>query len=267
MSLHEKYCLSLGIEQFDDQLSTAKELVKKHLANYSFGNTEILLNPDGKHLLTQDYLFEKIVSNRRGGYCFEHNNLMFHVLCGLGFDVTTHLGRVVYGEDIDVPRTHQFNKINIGEIAYLVDVGFGPYTPAVPVPFNGENDTPNWICQEGEKYELKTKRNDKDFVLYTFILDKCTPSDFMLSHYYTSTHPDSKFVTTLTGSRIKEEETVFINDSSFSRLKDGNREDIEVEDAETLHSILTEELALNYDIEHSNKLFEFVKAKSKLAKS
>ena len=44
-------------------------------------------------------MFQKLVHNRRGGYCFEQNQLFLRALTALGFDTRPLLARVVLGAD------------------------------------------------------------------------------------------------------------------------------------------------------------------------
>src|SRR5580658_6998663 len=73
-------------------------------------------------------LQEKILSNRRGGYCFEQNTLLKAALEAIGFSVTGLAGRVRWMSPPDSPlgpRTHMMLKVDLADGAYLVDVGFG----------------------------------------------------------------------------------------------------------------------------------------------
>ena len=258
MRLHEKYCRALGINLSATPLSLLRELVREHLANYSFSNTEILLHPKKIHSLEPQEILDKIVVKKRGGYCFEHNNLMFHVLSGLGFEVNTHLARVVYGQHEDVPRTHQFNVVRIEDKSFLVDVGFGPYTPPTPVPFGKREECPYWIADRGNLFELLSMKDGKEFVFYTFTLDKCTPADFKISHYYTSTHPESKFVTTLVASRVTENKTIFVNNTNFNVIENGEKISEEISSENRLSEILTKEAGLNYGRDEASFLYQFI---------
>src|SRR5262245_31699260 len=53
-------------------------------------------------------LREKLVQNRRGGYCYEQNLLLSHVLKALGFNVVGLAARVSWNvsEGVVLPRTH-----------------------------------------------------------------------------------------------------------------------------------------------------------------
>src|SRR3954469_4622706 len=62
------------------------ELHRAHLLAVPFENLDIHL---GRAIsLNQDALFNKIVTRRRGGFCYELNGLFALLLRGLGFEVT-----------------------------------------------------------------------------------------------------------------------------------------------------------------------------------
>lgn len=147
-------------------------------------------------------LFDRIVQKKRGGYCFEHNGLVFDVLDGLGFAPKLYLARVVYNMD-----THRISVVNINNNDYLVDVGFGAQGPAIAVPLNGEV-----VDDAGRQFRVE-KRNDSDyhlqilkdgafFSLYRFELCNYGQADCELGHFYSHKHPNAAFVNRLVAARI-----------------------------------------------------------------
>src|SRR5215207_11196611 len=66
--------------------TTLRELHRAHLLAVPFENLDIHL---GRPIvLDQDALFDKIVTRRRGGFCYELNGLFALLLRELGFEVT-----------------------------------------------------------------------------------------------------------------------------------------------------------------------------------
>ena len=93
-----------------------------HLLTVPFENLDIRL---GKPiLLDEDHLFDKIVTQRRGGFCYELNGLFAALLRELGFKVDLLSARVcddgVCGPEYD----HLTLRVRLEE-DWLVDVGFG----------------------------------------------------------------------------------------------------------------------------------------------
>lgn len=102
-----------------------KNLQRNHLLNIPFENLDIHLGRP-LSLKTRD-LFNKIVLNRRGGFCYELNGLFFELLHSLGFLVTRISARVFdqgnYGPEFD----HLALIVDLPEARYLCDVGFGEF--------------------------------------------------------------------------------------------------------------------------------------------
>src|SRR5262252_5691696 len=64
-------------------LETLDALVWGHLTHVPFENLDILL--DRGIAIDLDSVFAKLVTARRGGYCFEHNTLLAAALREVGF--------------------------------------------------------------------------------------------------------------------------------------------------------------------------------------
>ena len=110
-------------------LNTLIELQRCHLYSIPFENLELL--KDGfEPNLSRDYLFDKIVHQRRGGVCHELNTSFYYLLTAMGFDAHPIGGRSF----LDKPMTgHAFTLVHLPEGDYTVDVGYGD--DAVP-PLN-----------------------------------------------------------------------------------------------------------------------------------
>lgn len=98
------------------------ELQWRHLRSVPFENLSIHLG-EPISLTTAD-LFDKVVTRRRGGFCYELNGLFAQLLSTLGFTVTL-LGGGVYGPDGLGPP---FDHLALLVDGYLVDVGFGRHS-------------------------------------------------------------------------------------------------------------------------------------------
>jgi N-hydroxyarylamine O-acetyltransferase len=114
--------------------ATLRELHRAHLLAVPFENLDIHLNRT--ILLDQDALFDKIVTRRRGGFCYELNGLFALLLRGLGFEVTLLSAGVAratggFGPEFDhltllVKATSaEATALNLQSTSWLADVGFG----------------------------------------------------------------------------------------------------------------------------------------------
>ncbi|HEY3799673.1 MAG TPA: arylamine N-acetyltransferase [Caulobacteraceae bacterium] len=77
-------------------------------------------------------IFDKIVTRRRGGWCYEMNGLFGWALGELGFAVTRATGAVTVSDNRDANiGNHLVLRVDLDEGAYLADVGLshGPRDP------------------------------------------------------------------------------------------------------------------------------------------
>ena len=105
---------------------TAETLRRLHLAHlYSVPFENLSIHRGEPIQLDDGALFEKIVTRRRGGFCYELNGLFAALLRALGFDVamlSAGVGRAngEFSPDYD----HMTLLVNL-EDRWLADVGFG----------------------------------------------------------------------------------------------------------------------------------------------
>jgi arylamine N-acetyltransferase len=133
-----------------DALEYLKQLQKHHLISVPFENLvryQIHSNhtastkhsqnlhyyPHRSIVIHADELYQKIVVNKRGGYCMELNATFSSLLKSIGFTLYAAGARVNEGYGFG-PFSHMANIVTIGSDRYLVDVGFGSnYVPIVPI--------------------------------------------------------------------------------------------------------------------------------------
>lgn len=70
------------------------------------------------------HLYEKVVINRRGGYCFELNGIFAALLRAFGFDAYSCMCRIARGDELR-PVMHRGCIIRLDGRNYFCDVGFG----------------------------------------------------------------------------------------------------------------------------------------------
>lgn len=180
-------------------LATLNALTFAHITHIPFENISVLQ----KQTIAIDSasLFEKLVVQKRGGYCYEQNGLFFAVLQQLGFDVEPLAARVRLAETdraVIPVRTHLMLKVTIEGESYITDVGVGSssLTQALQLKEN--------ILQETSHDTRRFQRvNDQWYMqilyggawqdVYQFGGEIMHESDRKVGNWYTSTHPDSHF--------------------------------------------------------------------------
>ena len=178
---------------------------------------------------------DKLVRRRRGGYCFEQNTLFLSVLREIGFEVEAFEARVRGGDPVR-PRTHMLLRVRLSEGEHIADVGFGGEGLLHPVPMDGEAH-----AQFGRAYRVAAQNGlrvlqSKQLVdwadLYAFEPVAREPVDFEMGNWYTSTHPESIFVKTLTAQRVTPEGRLVLRNLSFTTVRGDHAEERMLEPAE-----------------------------------
>jgi N-hydroxyarylamine O-acetyltransferase len=107
-----------------------------------------------------------------------------------------------------LPRTHMVLVVDVEGQSWLVDAGFGGEGPHEPVPLSGDVGSPSAglvyrVVREGELFVLRMRHVMRDAWAdqYAFLRQPVHAVDVEVANWYTSTHPDSRFVRTLTAQR------------------------------------------------------------------
>ncbi len=105
-------------------LATLTALHRAHLLAIPYENLDVQLGQPVTTGLAA--IFDKMVTNRRGGWCYEMNGLFGWALGQLGFKVTRSAGAVMREASGDTSiGNHLVLKVELEEGIYLADVGFG----------------------------------------------------------------------------------------------------------------------------------------------
>jgi N-hydroxyarylamine O-acetyltransferase len=178
------------------------EMHRAHVASIPFEN----LDPHqglAVSLETED-IEHKLVTERRGGYCFEQNLLLKGALEALGTDVQPMLARVKLGVPPSVvrPRSHVVLRVQADGTCWLADVGFGRGTLLEPLPFapGDVHEQSGWrfrVVRDEHEHTLQTWSDDDWIDVYSFMPLPAPMIDIEVANWFTSTHPRSPFVTGL----------------------------------------------------------------------
>lgn len=102
-----------------------------HLKTVPYENLDILRGVRLRY--DTETLFDKIVTNHRGGYCFELNGLFGWLLRQLGYPVTDWFARFLRDGD-DIPaRRHRVLRVEAEGQVWVADVGVGGVVPRFPL--------------------------------------------------------------------------------------------------------------------------------------
>ncbi|GAA3127349.1 arylamine N-acetyltransferase [Streptomyces rectiviolaceus] len=199
----EAYLARVGHEgEAKPDFETLRALHRAHVAAIPFENLEMMV---GRPVpLDLAALQDKLVRQRRGGYCYEQNLLFAAALDRIGFAVTGLGGRVRAGASSRRAVTHMLLKVEADGRQWHCDVGFGAEGLLEPIPMGDGGDVRQdvrqgeWrfgIVQEANGARvLRTGHADGWFDLYEYTLEERLPVDYVVMNHYTSTHPRSPFI-------------------------------------------------------------------------
>lgn len=128
------YMSRIGIADVEvrPDVVTLNRLQRAHLTNVPFENLDIHWNRP--IVLDEKKFYSKIVSRRRGGFCYELNGLFNLLLRKMGFQTRLISARVFNGKDFGPEFDHAAIIVTIGGEEFLADVGFGAFS-AEPLRF------------------------------------------------------------------------------------------------------------------------------------
>jgi len=230
------YFKKLNISPTKPSLELVQTLQKRHLETFSFNNIAVLLGKDIS--LELEDILEKIVTKNLGGYCFEHNSLMYEVLQALGFKVRILIAKVLNNEEKDMPRTHRVTLLEWEDKHYLVDVGFGAVCPQTILNIHQKEEQNGYrvVALANGHYQLELLKDDGSFVLYRFDLAHYGQADCTMGNFYSSKHPNAVFVNNFVIALRKKEVTLSFRNGVYHRI---TKEVTHIEQIETLEALVS----------------------------
>ena len=223
--------------------ATLYALHRAHLLTIPYENLDIHL---GRPLtLSLPDIFDKLVAQKRGGWCFEMNGLFAWVLRELGFNVTL-LGAAVARPNVP-PKPqpdHLILRVDL-ERPYLVDVGLGDGL-LEPLPLAVGHYRQGFL-----DYEL-TRLGDWSFRNhlygaargYSFSLEPRRLSDFAEMCRALQTSPKSRFVRAVVCDRFDMEGHSGLRGAVLRVLTASGVEERVLENADDYDRVLKEKFGL-----------------------
>ena len=168
-----------------------------HPAAIPFENLDPLMGVPVRLELTN--LQQKLLFDRRGGYCLEHNLLFKALLEDLDYKVKGVAARVLWGlpAGVEPLPSHLALTVDIGGSSYLADVGFGGKTLTTPMRLRAEieqqtpHDTFRLMGGGEADWGLQVKLGDEWQLLYRFDLVEKNFEDTVDQRHASSARPSA----------------------------------------------------------------------------
>ncbi len=247
----EKYLERLGmlsgdLEPNDEVL---RLLQRKHLLTVPFENLDI--HWKRPIVLDTGKFYEKIVVNRRGGFCYELNGLFNELLRALGFTTRLISARVFNGTEHGPEYDHAAIIVTIGDDEYLADVGFGDFATE-PLRYNlgAEQHDPVgiFVIRRFEDEYLEVAKRDGDEWRSEYIF-KDVPrelNEFAEMCDFQQYSADSHFTKGKVCSILTESGRKTLRDTKFILTFEGSKTETEFESDEEFENLLREEFGIAY---------------------
>lgn len=199
---------------------------RQHLLYIPYENLDLM---NGVPLdLDAGALFQKIILNRRGGYCFELQGLFCCLLKSLGYKVTQYAGRFM-DEPGDVQmRRHRILVVDLNGRRYVCDVGVRSESPRCPLELSeGLLQTDGISEYRYQKdpffgWVLTQREAGKDWkTMLGFTEEVQIDADYIMPSFYCEKHPDSTFNKFMKVSIFTPDSDLTIVGSTFKVYRGG----------------------------------------------
>ncbi len=233
-------------------LDTLNSIVLAHIQAIPFENLDVLRGIPIE--LEPGAIERKLVHARRGGYCFEQNTLLLHVLEQLGFMVQPLSARVRYGRprDYTPARTHLLVRVELAE-SWLADVGVGTMSigSALRLAEHGAQATPHEprrLLRENDRIYHQVQFGDEWHDVAELTLEEMPPIDRIVANWYTSSHPESHFKHRLLVARALPDggRVTVLNRVLTIRGRDGQAHERTLSSPDELLSVLDDQFGLRF---------------------
>jgi N-hydroxyarylamine O-acetyltransferase len=226
-------------------VQTLHGLQRAHLQHIPFENLDIGLKRPIQ--LEEDALWDKIVIQGRGGFCYELNGLFARLLQEIGFEVTHLNARVYNGEGklgIDFDHLALLVRIPGQPERWLADVGFGD-SFCEPLSLEGPE-----IQEQGlrayrverlrDGYATWQRNYDGSWERHYFfdLQPHRFPGEYLSACHYHQTSPQSSFTRGSIISRATPEGRVSLEDGWLILTRNGLRTERAVTTGEQYNTLL-----------------------------
>jgi N-hydroxyarylamine O-acetyltransferase len=219
------YLRRIGAErpQILDEAALAS-LHRAHLMTVPFENLSIHLGEPIS--LAGPDLMSKIVTGRRGGFCYELNGAFALVLEALGAEVARVAARVYGGGGLGPPFDHLALVVRLpgGNGRWLADVGFGRHS-TYPLRYDSRDEQHDpggrFVLADAEGGDLDVLRDGKP--QYRIEPRERALADFIPTCWWQQTSPQSHFTQSTVCSRLTPDGHITLSGRRLIKTSDGAR--------------------------------------------
>jgi N-hydroxyarylamine O-acetyltransferase len=227
-------------------LAALRTLHRQHMLTVPFENLDIHL---GRIIrLDEAAFFDKIVCERRGGFCYELNGLFAALLRELGYDLDLLSARVAndaghFGAEFD----HLVLLVRFDSESWIADVGFGD-SFLEPLALEGKEQSSGgmlyFIDRTPQGRLLLRQENAVWCPKYVFTLQPRRLEEFAAMCVYHQTSPNSTFPRARVCSRATPQGRITLSEMRLIQTMNGERTERLLESEEQYQQALLEHFGI-----------------------
>lgn len=240
----EEYLSRLGIDEKEKpSVAFLSKLQLAHLYSIPFEDLDI---PDrARIILDAERIYKKIITTKRGGFCYELNGLFHWLLTQLEFNVDMLSARVYNEQKKELgPEFDHMTLLVHLEKDYLVDVGFGDsFRYPIEMP-DGECKDVSGLYKvyniDSNNFELLRFEEDEWKLQYSFTTIPRKLSDYNEMCKFQQESPTSHFRTRMKCTKATPTGRITLSDNSLTITENGNKQKIKISGREDFDKFLYE---------------------------
>lgn len=223
-------------------------LHRSHLMTVPFENLSIHLGEPIS--LDEQDLFGKIITGRRGGFCYELNGAFALLLESLGADVVRVAARVYGDGRLGPPFDHLALIVRLPgqDRRWLADVGFGSHT-TYPLAYDSRDEQQDpdgqFVLADAEGGDLDVLKDGKP--QYRIETRERVLADFIPTCWWQQTSPQSHFTQKTVCSRLTADGRITVSGQNLITTRGGSRTEEQLKTGDAILAAYRDHFGLTLD--------------------
>lgn len=243
-------------------------ILAAHRRAIAFENLDVRLGRGIR--IDSESVFDKLVTRRRGGYCFEQNRLLADMLVEIGFELRPLLARVRLGavSDLVPVRSHVTLLVMLDGKPFIAEGGFGGSDlPALPLEDGAMAQSPDgarhrlrkagdpgalsgeWLIERAGAHgatDGRAQPHEDWQPQYSFDLAHVAPDDLEQCNHWTSTRPATRFTTLHIASIVLPDGFASMTDRALTLHRNGLKTEHAIATPAEYATVLRETFRLDF---------------------
>ena len=226
-------------------LTELNQLLFAQLTHIPFDSIDVWATGTCPSLQLYD-IYNKIIVNGRGGYCFELNTLFRSLLNAVGFDAYQVAACILNPDGTPQPPAHNVILCNLDGIKYFLDVGYGGPVPYCALELR-EGLQGGFLLEKKEDWWYVFRVTEEEHRPLTCFRDVfASINDLIPLNFWVSQKPDIHFRHMIHLSKRNADGSIYALDGKEFKIHSGDGVEIRVlETIEDVKEIMQEYFSMD----------------------